>query len=138
MIAGAVIPMFDRLRRITLVRYGLASVAALAVDMGLFLALLRAGIAATPASAVGYAVGIAVHWFASSRAVFSGQLAQAGLARTRQQILFVVSALIGLALTMVVVGLLSALGMDPRLAKLGAIFASFVATWLLRQRIVFR
>jgi putative flippase GtrA len=138
MITGTVVPLLDRLRRVTLVRYALASVAALAVDMGMFLGLLRIGVPATPASAAGYAVGIAVHWLASSRVVFNGHLADAGLARTRQQVLFVASALVGLVLTTGVVGVLSGLGLDPRLAKVAAIIASFAVTWLLRQRIVFR
>jgi small basic protein len=54
-----------------------------------------------------------------------------------QKALFVGSALIGLALTMAVVGLGARLGLDPRLAKLVAVATSFVATWLLRNRIVF-
>lgn len=48
------------------------------------------------------------------------------------------SALFGLALTTVVVGTGTALGLDPRLAKLAAIAASFTATWLLRERVIFR
>ena len=40
-------------------RYLLASVGALAVDMGLFMALLAGGVAAVAASAIGYGAGIA-------------------------------------------------------------------------------
>lgn len=138
MMTGTVVPLLDRLRRLVLLRYALASVCALAVDMGLFLALLRAAVPAMSASAIGYAAGIAVHWLLSSRAVFAGQLAPPGPARARQKAMFVLSALIGLALTTLVVGALGALGVNPRAAKLVAIVASFAATWLLRQRIVFR
>ncbi|QYU68193.1 GtrA family protein [Leptolyngbya sp. 15MV] len=88
-----------RIGDVRLVRYLLASVGALAADVGCFLALLGLGVAAAPASAVGYALGIAVHWVLSSRAVFADSVAAGGLARTRQKALFVVSALIGLALT---------------------------------------
>jgi len=46
--------------------------------------------------------------------------------------------LIGLALTIAIVGAGDWAGGDPRLAKLAAIIVSFIATWLLRSRIVFR
>ena len=118
-------------------RYLAASVGALAVDAGTFLALMAAGMAATPAAALGYTLGIAVHWLLSSRAVFADSLAAPGLARTRQQTLFILSALIGLVLTTAIVAGGAALGSDPRLAKLFAIGASFVAVWLLRRHVVF-
>ena len=47
-----------RLRKTTVIRYGIASVGALAVDMGLFLALLSIGMMAAIASAIGYSAGI--------------------------------------------------------------------------------
>ena len=127
-----------RLTDVRLIRYGLASVAALAVDMGLFLALLAGGLAAAPASALGYSIGIVTHWLISSRAVFVGRVAERGPDRTRQKALFVGSALVGLALTTLIVGAGEMAGFDPRLAKLVAIGASFAATWLLRSKIVFR
>ncbi|GGD60860.1 GtrA family protein [Erythrobacter arachoides] len=127
-------------RRLT--RYLLASVGALAVDMGTFLALLTLGpsleLAPAGASASGYALGIAAHWLMSSRAVFVGSLAERGVARHRQKVLFVASALIGLALTTGIVGAGDRAGFDPRIAKLAAIGVSFSVTWLLRSRIVFR
>ena len=118
-------------------RYLAASAVALGFDMGSFLVLLAAGVPAAPASALSYALGILVHWFISSRAVFADGVAARGPARTRQKALFVASALVGLALTAAVVGLGSALGLDPRLAKIAAVGVSFSATWLLRARIVF-
>jgi putative flippase GtrA len=127
-----------RLRQIVLVRYILASVGALAVDMGTFLALLSAGVPPVAASALGYGVGIAAHWILSSRKVFADQVAQSGRERTRQKAMFVVSALIGLGVTTVIVGGASAGGLDPRLAKLVAVVVSFAVTWLLRTRVVFR
>ncbi len=131
-------PLFHRLRQITLVRYILASVGALAVDMGSFLALLQIGVPAVLASALGYSLGIVAHWLLSSRHVFSDQIAAGGIARTRQKAMFVISALIGLGLTTAIVGTASASGADPRFAKLVAIAASFTATWLLRKKVVFR
>ena len=119
--------------------YVLASVCALAVDVGSFLALMAAGLSATVASAIGYSLGIVSHWLLSSRTVFVGRVADRGSAdRTRQKALFVGSALAGLALTTAIVGAAELSGIDPRLAKLVAIGASFLLTWLLRSRIVFQ
>lgn len=130
--------LLTRMTDLRLLRYGLASVAALAVDIGLFLLLLAAGLAAAPASALGYSLGIVTHWLISSRAVFVGRVAERGPDRTRQKALFVGSALVGLALTTAIVGAGELAGFDPRLAKILAIAVSFAATWLLRSRIVFR
>lgn len=120
------------------VRYLLASVAALAVDLGCFLALLSLGAGATAASAIGYSLGIVAHWLFSSRAVFADSVAAQGAERTRQKSLFVISALIGLASTTAVVAAATGIGLDPRIAKLGAIGVSFTITWLLREKLVFR
>jgi putative flippase GtrA len=125
------------LRRAAPSRYLAASVVALGFDMASFLALLAVGMPAAPAAALSYSLGIVVHWFISSRAVFVAGVAERGPARTRQKAMFVASALVGLALTAGIVGLGSALGLDPRLAKVAAVGVSFVATWLLRARVVF-
>ena len=130
--------VISRLQRIRLLRYGFASVAALAVDMGLFLALLAFAVPAAMGSAIAYSVGILTHWLISSRAVFNDSVAQRGPERTRQKALFVGSALVGLALTTAIVGVGEIAGIDPRLAKLVAIVVSFAVTWLLRSRVVFR
>lgn len=130
--------MIMRMIDTRLVRYLLASIGALAVDVGTFLVLLSLGIWAAGASAVGYCLGILAHWLMSSRAVFVGHVAERGAARTRQKALFVVSALVGLALTTAIVWAGDTSGFDPRLAKLAAIAISFVATWVLRSRVVFR
>lgn len=135
---GIILPMIDRLRRIVLLRYLLASVGALAVDMGSFLALLALGVMPVLASAAGYTLGIVAHWLLSSRAVFTDSVAEERLARTRQKALFVGSALIGLALTTLIVGAGTAMGLDSRLSKVIAIGASFTVTWLLRRRVVFQ
>lgn len=121
------------------INYLLASVLALGSDAGLFLLLLDAGLAPMSASAVGYCMGIFVHWLVSSRLVFADGTAARGTGeRHRQKMLFVGSALIGLAVTTAIVGGGSALGLDPRLAKLVAIVVSFQTTYLLRRHIVFR
>ena len=126
------------LRQVLLVRYLGASVIALGCDFACFLVLLELGMTPAPASALAYSLGIAVHWLVSSRKVFTGSVASHGPARTRQKALFVGSALVGLAVTTGVVAAASSLGLDPRLAKLAAVGASFTVTWLLRDSVVFR
>ena len=117
-------------------RYVAVSGGALAVDMGVYLAVMHAGTAATPAAAIGYLSGVAVHWILSSRLVFD-DVAERGRARTKQKALFLTSALVGLGLTVAIVGIGDRLGFDPRLAKLLAVALSFNATYLMRRRIVF-
>ena len=130
--------VLHRLGDLVILRYLLASIGALAVDVGTFLALMASGIGATPASAVGYTLGILAHWLLSSRAVFTGRVAGSGLARIRQKALFVMSAFAGLALTTAIVASAEMLAVDPRAGKLVAIVFSFALTWWLRNRIVFR
>ncbi|MEL6877885.1 MAG: GtrA family protein [Pseudomonadota bacterium] len=131
-------PILSIVRDLRFLRYIFASVGALAVDVGCFLALLAVGMIAAPASAIGYALGILAHWLLSSRAVFQDSVAEGGLARTRQKALFVVSALIGLGLTTAIVGFGDWAGIDPRIAKGVAIIVAFTVTWLLRSKVVFR
>ncbi|WP_374523938.1 GtrA family protein [Sphingopyxis sp.] len=119
--------------------YLIASGLALGSDAGLFLLLLDAGLQPMAASAIGYCAGILVHWLVSSRLVFADGAAARGTGeRHRQKLLFVGSALIGLAITTAIVGIGTALGLDPRIAKLAAIAVSFQTTYLLRRHIVFR
>lgn len=131
-------PRIASLLNAQFLRYLLASVGALAVDMGCFLALLSGGLDAASASGVGYLLGILVHWLLSSRKVFADGVAESGPVRTKQKALFVLSALVGLGLTTAIVGGGAMLGLDPKLAKLVAIGVSFFATWLMRSRVVFR
>jgi putative flippase GtrA len=127
-----------RFADIRLIRYLLASIGALAVDIGCFLALLALGLWPVSAGAAGYGMGILAHWLLSSRAVFADQVATGGMARTRQKAMFVGSALLGLVITTLLVWSGERAGIDPRLAKGLAIVVSFSATWLLRSRLIFR
>jgi putative flippase GtrA len=129
--------VLSRLRNVTLLRYLVASALSLGVDMGSFTFLLLIGSAAAPAAAAGYALGILAHWLISSRKVFADSVATRGPARTRQKAMFVVSALVGLGITTLIVGGGTAAGLEPHLAKLAAIIASFTVTWLLRSKIIF-
>ena len=92
------------------------------------------------ASAIGYSAGIWVHWLVSSRLVFADGAAARGTGeRHRQKMLFVGSALVGLAVTTAIVGTGTALGLDP-LATVGlpatykeyAVFGN--ATWKIREK----
>ncbi len=129
--------LFTKLRDIRFLRYVGASVGALAVDVGSFLGLMTAGLAAAPASAAGYSLGILAHWLMSSRAVFQDSVAAGGMERTRQKALFVISALVGLVLTIAIVGAGDWVGVDARIAKGVAIVVSFLVTWIIRSKIVF-
>ena len=60
-----------------------------------------------------------------------------GAGRGRQKLLFIGSALVGLALTTLIVAVGEHAGIDPRLAKIVAVGTSFVATYLLRKVVVF-
>lgn len=119
------------------VRYIVASGGALGLDIVVFLTMLSVGLAPTLAAGTGYMSGLLFHWFASSRVVFSGRLAAEGAQRRQQQALFLGSAVLGLAVTLAVVGTGDLMGADARLTKIIAVALSFQATYELRKRLVF-
>lgn len=119
-------------------RYVGASASAAAIDLGSFLLLYSWQVAAGFAAVIGYALGTLTHWLISSRAVFADRLADPGLRRGGQQIMFVLSALLGLGLTAAIVAGADAAGYDPRWAKIAAMAASFLSVWLVRLTVVFR
>lgn len=121
--------------RLLLARYLVASLLALCVDMGLFLALTWAGLAPGWAAMLGYGGGIVMHWLLSVRFVFSVTTARRPLRLLRLQ--FLLSALLGLAITGWLVSLLTAMDMAPAGAKGTAVLASFIAVYLVRKHVVF-
>ena len=129
--------LHDRLPSPTFLRYLAASIVALVIDMAVLWALLAGGTPAPAASALGYSTGIVVHWLISSRIVFPAGAIPDGIGRWRQKGLFLVSAFVGLSLTVLVVSLGELAGLDPRLAKLPAIAISFLANYLLRKHFIF-
>jgi putative flippase GtrA len=136
---SAVINLASKLRSNLFLRYVVVSVGALASDMILFLLLLAAGLPGVAASAVGYSVGILVHWILSSRKVFADRVSEKGsAARTQQKAMFLFSALLGLMLTIVIVGAGTMMGVDARISKVAAIIISFMLTYLLRNIVIFR
>lgn len=127
------------MRANTYIRYFFVSLGALAVDLGIFLALLSAGVASVPASASGYSAGILAHWLLSSRKVFSDRVSARGTtARTQQKAMFVMSALLGLMVTMAIVAGGNMIAVDPRISKIVAIAVSFQMTYFLRNLVIFR
>ena len=108
-----------------------ASFAGTVVDLGGFLLLYGNGIAPVLAAVASYVMGVVIHWMVSSRFVFADRLASRGLARGTQQLLFALSALAGLAIT-------AGIDVDPRIGKLVAMGASFLAVWTIRLLLVFR
>ena len=133
------IKLANQLRGNVFLRYVAVSIGALAADMTVFLLLLEIGMPAMAASAVGYSIGIFAHWILSSRKVFHDRVSEKGtIARTQQKAMFLASALMGLVLTMIVVGAGTALGIDARIAKVVAITTSFLLTYLLRNVVIFR
>ncbi len=114
-----------------------ASLFALGVDFGLFLLALHWGFHAVGASVIGYGSGIIAHWFVSSRVVFAEGADTVGTERARQKALFFLSALVGLAVTMAIVGLGTSAGLWPLVTKAIAVVVSFQITYILRKRIVF-
>ena len=122
--------------RVTYARYIMASGVALCSDMAVFMLLLNLGTGAVQAAALGYCAGLVVHWLMSSRLVFPRQTLFLSR-RRKQKALFVLSALLGLAITSLIVGLGNHFGLNPVLAKLCAIVVSFQTTYLLRRTVVF-
>src|SRR3546814_20175152 len=98
--------------------YLFASGLALGTDAGLFLLLLGGGLAPVVASALGYAMGILVHWLVSSRLVFADTAAARGSGdRHRQKLLFIGPSQVGLALPPAIVGPRTAFVLDRRLSN---------------------
>jgi putative flippase GtrA len=127
MMAGAIFARF------TFLRYLLASVCALCCDMLLFLALIRMEAHPALAGFAGYSAGLLVHWLISTRFVFLS----AGQATHGQRVGFIVSAVIGMGITLVLISGLTAIGAAPAIAKLFAIPASFLAVYAIRKYGVF-
>lgn len=129
--------LLARFGDITLLRYGMASIVALAADMGSFLGLLALNLPPIAAATLGYCLGIIIHWLLSSRLVFADHVADRGVQRTQQKAMFLMSALIGLGLTALIVWGASASGSDARIGKIAAIIISFAVTYMLRKSVVF-
>ncbi len=129
--------LFARLRNVHFVRYFIASIGALAVDMGSFLLLLETPIPAGVAAAIAYTLGIVAHWILLSRSVFEDGSHKRGSARTRQKAVFLFTTWGGLGVTTLIVSAADAFGADVRLSKAIAIVISFVLNYFIRKHFIF-
>jgi putative flippase GtrA len=111
------------------------SVYALASDMLVFLLLDHLGAPPVTAAFGGYLCGMGVHWIISVRFVFLPNDPKS--ATHAQRIGFVLSALFGMAITMGMVGALSAVGTAPAIAKLASIPVSFFTIYAIRKYGIF-
>lgn len=132
-IGRLVMPLGLIVARLTLARYTLASLCALCVDMMLFLALSHFGMPPVVAAFCGYSAGLVVHWMLSIRFVFMND----GKGTHGQRLAFIVSAVLGLGITMGTVSTLCSMGMSPALAKMLAIPASFLTVYMIRRYGIF-
>lgn len=132
--AGPIVRIYDAV----FVRYLLASGIALACDVSMLAALVALGIPAGAAATAAYALGIVVHWLVTSRAVFREEVETAVLGRTRQKVLFVLSALVGMGMTASIVNTGVGLGVPLVLIKTVAVGTSFFTSWYLRRQFIFR
>ncbi|WP_313806406.1 GtrA family protein [Sphingobium sp.] len=119
--------------RLMFARYALVSLCALCADMALFLALCRVGLSPTIAAFAGYMGGLILHWMLSIRFVF----VVAGGATHGQRVAFVISALLGLGITVIMVTGLCALGIAPAAAKALSIPVSFLTVYAIRRYGIF-
>lgn len=124
--------------RIEFLRYFLASVAALVVDLACLKLLLQTPLYAGISAGIAYSVGIVVIWLLLSRFVFADGAAQTGRQRMQQKALFLTTAWAGLAITTGIVSLAEFFGADVWLSKGLAIFVSFTTNYLVRKFVVFR
>ena len=121
----------------SLMRYPLASAAALAFDGGAFLSLIALGVDPVLATLAAYGSGVAVHWLLSTRYVFRQSTKLTGAARRLAKLLFILTAIIGLAVSAAVVSWSISLGAGPVTAKAIAVIASYLVTYVSRRQFVF-
>jgi len=119
-----------------LVLYGLASVAALAVDWGLLLALTGVGVNYLLASAAGFVFGVAVAYALSIAFVFR---ARPVTDRRREFLGFLAVGLAGLLLTQGLMALwVEVLGLAPGVAKAPTAALVFLFNFSVRRALLFR
>jgi putative flippase GtrA len=117
--------------------YLVASAISLGADLGSFYLMLLMNLPAVEASMLAYALGLVVHWQLSAHLVFADKVHALAAGRRRQKVMFVISALAGLATTALVVNSGIQMGLEPGVSKLAAVVLSFHLTYLLRRTLVF-
>ncbi len=127
----------EKLPNAHFLRYFVASIGALAVDMGSFLLLLETPLHAGVSAAIAYTLGIIAHWVLLSRSVFEDGTHTESRARTVQKAVFLVTTWGGLAITTGIVSIAELMGADVRLSKGLAVVISFVLNYFVRKHFVF-
>lgn len=123
--------------RLQALAYLAVSVVALACDTMTYMAVSRLGAAAVVAGAVGYMLGMLVHYALSRAVVFDARAA--GKTGRRLFAEFMASGLMGLAMTVAAIWVaVEGLGVALLPAKIGAVAVSFVGVFLIRRFVVFR
>jgi putative flippase GtrA len=116
--------------------YTVASALALGVDLATFNALLLTGMRAALAGVVGYAAGLVLHYFLSSRYVFRTiDTTKTGAQRFAE---FGLSGAVGIAMTWGIIHVATDFAHLPAMVgKAAAVAASFIVVFVLRRSIVF-
>jgi putative flippase GtrA len=118
------------------IRYGLVSTLALACDVAVYAVALRLAAAPAAAGAIGYSVGLLVHYLLSSRWVFPDRAGQRRVVPTFAK--FAASGLMGLIMTTSVIAMLTGSGVSGAFeAKAAAVGLTYMAVFLVRRRYVF-
>jgi putative flippase GtrA len=135
--AGAAL-LREAFARLQVLRYGAASGAAFAADMGLYAALVLAGLAPWLAAMPAFACGVLVHHAIGRRHVFAAP--QDGRSDRRIFVEYAAAGLTGLVWTTAVVAALTApaIGMAWLPAKLVAVASNLVLVFVLLKCLVFR
>ena len=116
--------------------YTIVSALALGLDLVVFAGLTQSGMRAAIAGIVGYTAGLILHYMLSVRYVFETQGSTKSVLRRFGE--FVLSGLIGLALTWAIITLASEwLHLPALIGKVAAVGTSFIVVFLLRRGIVF-
>lgn len=120
------------------VRYFVASLGALAVDMGSFLLLLETALFAGLSAAIAFVLGTIVQWVLVSRTAFADRTAASGRQRARQRAFFFATTFAGLTLTTGMVSAATIMGMNVLAAKILAVGITFITIYFVRKHFVFR
>jgi len=118
-------------------RYAIVSGLALACDVGIYAAGVKlSGLVPPAAGAIGYAMGLFVHYALASQWVFPDPSGERRTVATFGK--FAASGVMGLAMTTAVIGGLTTSGMaDAFSAKAVAVVTTFVVVFLVRRSFVF-
>jgi putative flippase GtrA len=136
--AGIAHPLVRPIARLMpeLSAYTLVSAIALVVDLVIFQALTRGGMRAAMAGIGGYGVGLLLHYVLSARFVFTAS--HGSKTGPRRFFEFVVSGLIGIAITWVIIAAATeVLHLPPLIGKIAAVGVSFVVVFIVRKSVVF-